>query len=106
MDATAAGEISETLQRIATVLGRDPHSRFALDLAQIVVERPQDAMRDYCTAGWWGGAGSVCDVWLESEADTQLLGRLLVQLVDGFEAAGVHCEPAFARANQFRDLTG
>jgi hypothetical protein len=58
----------------------------------------------YCSANWWGGAGSMVDYWARDASETSRYEAMLIELADAVEAWGLQCPAAKQRGNQLRGL--
>jgi hypothetical protein len=98
-------EVKIILDRIDDCLflnGCGSHRKFVLELKLALERGLPEFGRAYCSANWWGGAGSMSDLWPGDSSETSKYRRLLIELVEKVEALEGHCDIASMRASQLK----
>jgi len=96
--------VLRVLDRLLAAVG-DPRRRHVHHLRAALDETEAAFEGLYASATWWGGAGSMCDVWLSDEIASRDYHRALVELVEAAEALGVRCGPARGQAGLLRAIS-
>ncbi|HXI86546.1 MAG TPA: hypothetical protein VNH64_03755 [Parvularculaceae bacterium] len=74
------------------------HAGLAVSLAEEVQRDFGAAGARYCSAEWWGGAGSMFDIAPSDRVMRRRLAVLLVELVEQFDRVGIRCASAASGA--------
>ena len=96
-----ASEIAEILESLPIPEAPPYFADLALNMASVVIERPEQFANLYCSLEWWGGSGSMADLHISDKALRRRQLELMIELVNLCDSSGVDCPRAQRWAGVF-----
>jgi hypothetical protein len=97
------GDPLAEIEQLLRKYGHIWHANYVAEHAAQLLRQGPVAYRDFATLEWWGGSGSVADMYLGNEQDDRRLRNALISVHDCMKASGVMVDRAAQVTDVFRE---